>query len=426
MRAAVEAERARVAAPKQERKTEPPQTNGHSKRSARPDRTAKSERAVKAERAAKAEPVAQPEPVAEPEAVAQPEPAVNGNEVAEWLKQTVRPQPAARTEPARGRPNGHEPTAVAARPGRQATPRQGARKKQGRRQVRARLLALGVITLVAVSALAIGGVKHFAHSPSSAKPPSADILPQEAAARQQAAVWVAQQVSQDVTVSCDKVMCAALAARGFPSRDLVVLGATMSDPVPSVVVVDTPAVRDMFGTSLATAWAPAVLASFGTGTAEVTVRVVAPHGALAYQKELSDDLASRKASGGALLDDAQIKLSTAARDQLIAGQVDTRLVWTIASVASGPPIDIVQFGNIGQGASADLPLRFADLAVTYHAANMTSSAYVRTMRASLNSANIPYHPVRAVTVVLPDGQTVFRVEFTAPSPFGVLSPQGSS
>ena len=453
MRAAVEAERAR-AAPKQERTTEPPQTNGHTKRSGKPEPAAKPGRTAKPKRSA------QPQHAAKTEAAAkaEPEPAVKDDELTEWPKQTARPQPATKTEPPqpngygqRGAKPGHaaqpepavkedelterpEPAAgpqpatrtepAAGRPGRQAPPRPGTRKKQVRRQFRARLLALAVITLVAVSALAIAAVKHFAHSPSSAKPPSAFALRQEVTARQQAAVWVAKQVSQDVTVSCDKVMCAALAARGFPSRDLVVLGAAMPDPVPSVVVVDTAAVRDMFGTSLATAWAPGILASFGTGTAEITVRVVAPHGALAYQKELSKDLASRKESGGALLGDAQIKLSTAARNQLIAGQVDTRLVWAIASVASGPPIDIVQFGNIGQGASASLPLRFADLAVTYHAANMTSSAYVRTMRASLNSANIPYHPVRAVTVALPDGQTVFRVEFTAPSPFGVLKPLG--
>ena len=101
----------------------------------------------------------------------------------------------------------------------------------------------------------------------------------------------------------------------------------------------------MFGTSLDTAWAPAVLASFGTGTAGVTVRVVAPHGAVAYRNALGADLAERKIAGAALLDDAQITLSQAARKQLTAGQADSRLLLALASLAGDQPIIIVQFGT---------------------------------------------------------------------------------
>ena len=212
-------------------------------------------------------------------------------------------------------------------------------------------------------------------------------------------------------------MCAALAAHGFPSRDLVVLGPTTPDPVPSVVVVDTAAVRDMFGSSLATAWAPAVLASFGTGTAEITVRVVAPHGALAYQKTLNGDLDTRKQFGAALLDDAQITLSTAARNQLAAGQVDLRLPVALASVASNQPIYILSFGNIGPGASEGIPLRFADLAGNDQTAHMSSSAYAGAVRASLSAVNAQLRPVRTVTAQ-DGGRTVLRVEFTAPTPSG--------
>ncbi len=448
MRAAVEAERARAVAQGQGRTTDPPQANGQTRRSgkpepaakpghtAKPKRTAQPQHTAKSQAAAKSEPepavkddelserpkpAARPRPAtkteppqtngysqrdAKPGHAARPESAVKDDELTEWPKPAAGSRPATRTEPATGRP------------GRQAPPRPATRKKQVRGQVRARLLALAVIILVAVSVLAISAVKHFAHPPSSAKPPpSASVLRQETAARQQAAVWVAQQVSQDVTVSCDKVMCAALAARGFPSRDLVVLGPTTPDPVPSVVVVDTAAVRDTFGTSLATAWAPAVLASFGTGTAEITVRVVAPHGALAYQKMLNNDLETRKQSGAALLNDAQITLSAAARNQLTAGQVDARLPVALASVAGHQKIYILNFGNIGPGASAGIPLRFADLAGNDQPAHMSSSAYVQAVRATLSAVNAPYTPVRTVTTQ-DGGRTVLRVEFTAPTPLG--------
>jgi hypothetical protein len=72
------------------------------------------------------------------------------------------------------------------------------------------------------------------------------------------------------------------------------LGPTSPDPVPSDLVVETSAVRALFGNSLAIAWAPAVLASFGSGTGVITVRVVAPHDADAYQASLEADLADRR------------------------------------------------------------------------------------------------------------------------------------
>lgn len=131
--------------------------------------------------------------------------------------------------------------------------------------------------------------------PPSAPSSSSRALSEELRQRIEAAVKAerAKQVSHDVTVSCDRVMCAALDAHGSPLRNLVVLGPTSrADLVPSVVLVEKAAVRDMFGSSLATAWAPAVLASFGSGTAGITVRVIAPHGLLAYQNLLSADLAN--------------------------------------------------------------------------------------------------------------------------------------
>ena len=110
-------------------------------------------------------------------------------------------------------------------------------------------------------------------------------------------------------------MCAALTAHGFPAGQLVVLGPTSPDPVPSVLVVETAAVRALFGSGLAAAWAPAILASFGSGPGAITVRVVAPHGAAAYQTSLNADLADRKKSGAALLNDSPITVSATARSR---------------------------------------------------------------------------------------------------------------
>ncbi len=336
-------------------------------------------------------------------------------------ERAVNAEPDSGSEPASKVPANHQPAAVVQTPADRSKPPEAHVRSEPHR----RRLVIAALALVAIAAGALTAVLagHIAGSSADGSAPA--LQRQERLARDQAASWVAQQVDHNALVSCDRVMCAALAADGFPSRGLLVLGLASPAPVTSNVVIVTAAVRNMFGSSLGSAYAPAILASFGSGTAEITIRVMA-RGAAAYQAAANSDLKARKISDAALFNDNRIMISPMAKEQLAAGQVDARLVLAIASVAGGQPIDIVQFGNIGQGASAGLPLRFADLAVTYHGAHMTSSAYVRAMRASLNSANIPYHPVSAETAVLPDGQTVFRVEFTAPSPFGVLSPQGSS
>jgi hypothetical protein len=235
---------------------------------------------------------------------------------------------------------------------------------------------------------------------------------------------VAQQVGRDVVAACDRVMCNALAAHGFPAQHLIVLGPTSPDPVTSGVVVETAAVQSLFGTSLGTAWAPAVLASFGSGTAAITVRVTAPHGAAAYQTALRADLAGRKTAGAALLTDPQITVPSLAGEQLTAGQVDARLLLALRALAGHQPIRIMRFGSTGPGSSADVPLRFVDLAENDRAAHMAGAAYVRFLRAHLSTVSAEFRPARMVTMVLAGGQAVLRVEFNAPSPLGVLATKG--
>jgi hypothetical protein len=187
--------------------------------------------------------------------------------------------------------------------------------------------------------------------------------------------------------------------------------------VPSVLVVETAAVRGLFGRHLAIAWAPAVLASFGSGTGAITVRVVAPHGAAAYRAALNADLAARKTSGAALLKYPQITVSATARSQLVAGRVDSRLLLALALLAGSQPIDIVRFGNLGPGASPGVPLRFADLAENLPAAHMNEAAYARAAWAILDGPDARIRPARAVSGPV-QGQAVLRVEFAAPSPLG--------
>jgi hypothetical protein len=285
----------------------------------------------------------------------------------------------------------------------------------------ARIAALVVIPALIIGSLAVVVVRHLT-GPRDSAPPGVSPARQEAAARDDAAAWVARQVSRGITVSCDPVMCAALEARGFPSRDLLMLGPVSLDPRHSAVVVETAAVRALFGTSLDMAWAPAVLASFGSGSVGITVRVIASRGAFAYQTALAADLADRKSAGARLLTDRRITVPVSARGQLTAGLVDLRLLSALTALSRHQPVGLVGFGNVGPGAGAGVPLRYADLSETGQA---THAAFVRSVRAYLSGLNARFRPVRTVPVVLPDGQAVLRVEFTAPSPLGVSGPPGS-
>jgi hypothetical protein len=367
----------------------------------------------------------------------QPERAANAGPVAEddvteWLgsakpPSAAEPSPAVKPSPAL-KPSPAEKAGTAVRPSSATRSRAVSRPRAAPRtrgRPGARLAVRVVIVILVIGALAVAAVRHFARAPRSG-PASAAVARQEAAVRNEAATWVARQVSRGVLVSCDRVMCAALTAHGFPPHDLLVLGPTSNYPVSSAVVVETAAVQDLFGSSLATAWAPAVLASFGSGPAAIIVRVIAPHGAAAYQTMLNADLAARKTAGAALLNDPRITVPGPAGSRLTAGQVDSRLLRALAALAGHQPISIVQFGNDSLGASSGVPLRFADLAETSRAAHLARAAYVRSVRAYLNTLNIKFRPAAMTTVVLADGQAVLRVEFTAPSPLGVFGPQGSS
>lgn len=331
-------------------------------------------------------------PTAVPEFMAGPVPEAH---VARWLGSAVKPPPAVWAEPAvKARASAGPERAV--RPG----------PDKPRRRTRARLIALGLVVAV-IGSLAAVAVYRFSLSPG--------------AVRAQAAAWVAEQVSPDVTVSCDAVMCAALRADGFPASKLVVLEPTTPDPAPSVLVVETATVRELFGSSLATAWAPAVLASFGSGAGAITVRAVAPHGAAAYQAAFNAGLASRQTSGASLVHDSRVTVSATARSQLMAGQVDSRLLRALTSLARHEPIDIVRFGNLGPGASPGVLLRFADLAENIPAAHGDTAAYAGALWAILGGADAQIRPARAVSGPV-QGQAIFRVEFTAPSPFGNAGP----
>jgi hypothetical protein len=241
--------------------------------------------------------------------------------------------------------------------------------------------------------------------------------------RHQAAAWVASQVGGDAIIACDPAMCSALLAQGVTAGNLLVLRPAAADPLGSDVVLATAAVRSQFGARLAGVYAPEVIASFGSGDLRIDVRAVAPDGAAAFRKALAADLGARRAAGAQLLRNSRIGTFPGARAALLTGQVDSRLLITLAALAVSGPLRIESFGGMAPGAGPGAPLRTAELAAPGQPA--ASAASLRNMLGFVRAQRPPYLPARAGIVRDSRGSPVVSVEFAAPSPVGLLQTQAT-
>ncbi len=266
--------------------------------------------------------------------------------------------------------------------------------------------------------VAAGTVAAVLTSRAQAPKPTATAGPTTTTIR--AANWVASEVSHSAVVACDQLMCSALAAAHFPRHNLQLIGPTY--PVHSDVVVVTPKVRHQFGSSLATNWAPSSLAQFGAGSAAISIRVVAQQGAAAFKSALAGDLKLRRDGGAALLASHQVQVSAQARKCLDSGQVDARLIIVLTALASVHPIHIVRFDAV-TGASADVPLRIAEVAADDAAAKLSQAAYSHFLTTVIRVQQAPYAP-QLSGPAQSGGTSVFLIQFSAPSPLGLLGPGG--
>jgi hypothetical protein len=285
---------------------------------------------------------------------------------------------------------------------------------------RARLLGLATVAVAVTAFLAAGATGAFS-ARHLARPRADAPASQAVAVRGHAAAWVARQIGGNVIVACDPAMCSVLQAHGIAAENLLVLRAATADPLGSDVVMATAAVRSQFGGRLASVYAPGILASFGSGGLRIDVRAVALDGAAAYRAALASDLAARREAGTQLLRNPRISVSAAARSELIAGQVDSRLLSTLAAVTAAEPVQVTAFGDSGPGASAGMPLRAVEVAGPARAADR--AAGLRSMLAFVRAQRAPYLPAQAAIIRGAGGSSVLSIEFAAPSPVGLLQTQ---
>jgi len=280
---------------------------------------------------------------------------------------------------------------------------------------------VSVLVLLAVIAAGVTVIAlNRGHSSPPARPPGG--LTGAAATRGQAARWVARQVSHAAIAACDPAMCAALQAAGVPAADLDLLSTSAADPLGADIVVATPAIRSQFGSRLATVYAPAVLARFGTGMAQIDVRVVAAGGSAAYSAALGRDAAARKGTAPQLLRNARLQLAAPARAQLVAGHADSRLMLLLAQLAATHSVRVLSFGDAGPGSDPSMPVRSAVLSGADPTGAMTQSAYAAWLLGELRGQRPPY--AAQVSTARVQGQPVVDLQFTAPSPLGLILSRG--
>jgi hypothetical protein len=290
------------------------------------------------------------------------------------------------------------------------------RRGNGRASWRWRAAALLTLILLAAGA---GGLAFMSSRPgASVEPPMGSHtrighLAAEAAARRQAITWILHQASPAAIVGCDTQVCQELSNSNFPG--LQPLGTTSNDPLGSTLVVATATVRNQFGSRL-DVWAPAILASFGTGNTRIDIRWAYPGGAKAYRAALPADLRARKAADAQLLANTNIRLSATSEEQFLNGQVDPQLTELIVTMADVHPVRIVDFASQSPGGGPASLLRWVDLATNVRVAHLTRAAYVSWMQLFLDAQRTQYHPAWVQQVTLPHDQAVLRIGYGAPSP----------
>jgi serine/threonine protein kinase len=294
--------------------------------------------------------------------------------------------------------------------------RHGSHRIRWRR--RAPVLLAAVLLAAAVGVIAFNLPRHGPSSQqlASGQAPVSKGLAAEIAARNHAIAWILHQVSRAAVVSCDSQVCPDLVNAGFPAANVRTLGPSSNDPLGSSLVVATGPIRAQYGKRLASVYAPATIASFGSGAAKIDILLVYPGGAAGYGAVQHADLRSRKTAGAQLLENSHIKASAAARAQLLSGKVDPRLPLLFAMMAEIHPVHIVDFVSQSPGGGPASLLRSVDLATTDSAAHLTHAAYLSWLEAFINAQRAQYLPVSAGPITLSNGQSVLRFGYGAPSP----------
>jgi hypothetical protein len=212
-------------------------------------------------------------------------------------------------------------------------------------------------------------------------------------------------------------MCAALNAHGVAAGHLL---PTATRPGGADLIVASESASSQFGARLGDGYTPVLIASFGSGPNLIQVHAISPGGRAAYNSALHADLAARRSAGAQLLHSGRLEVSALSAQQLQAGEVDSRLLVTLAALASLQPMRVIVFGDASPGEQAPLTeMPFRQVIVT-RADSRGGAAGLSAALAMASAQRAPYQPAQVTTVDLGAGHAGLLIEFATPSPLGLL------
>lgn len=160
-----------------------------------------------------------------------------------------------------------------------------------------------------------------------------------------------------------------------------------------------------------------LIARFGSGSAELGLRLVVPDSA-AYTAALIEDEAARSRFGAELAESTNLALSANAITALAAGDVDARLMAGLAEAASSTRFTITRFtGTVGDLDNGNIfrQVTLTDIADLDPPSNAGQPA-VRRLTDFFQTQESPFQPLAVLEV----GNTL-TIRYAAPSPLGLLA-----
>ncbi|WP_030453041.1 hypothetical protein [Herbidospora cretacea] len=275
------------------------------------------------------------------------------------------------------------------------------------------LRAAGGLALAAAGLLVAGAFVN-SRAVQQVAAPTEQVPRIDAAARdrEQAAEWVARQVSG--IIGCDAPVCALLAGHDVePSRLLPLRG--QEEVLNADVVVVTPALAELFGPGLEPVTAPEPLATVG----DVRVVQVTPQGVGTFAKALERDKRDRREAGRELLANPRLAATPAATRQLAGGEVDARILVSLAALAASHRLYVRGFEDGGHD-PRKVPYRTVEIS-SVDGTEPTEASVSGIVR-FLEAQESRFHPIEAKIARPVDAvSTILRIRYAAPSPTGSLS-----
>ncbi len=222
----------------------------------------------------------------------------------------------------------------------------------------------------------------------------------------QIAAWIETQLSPDAIVEVDPLTLVHLVRDGLDPARLRTAGQDGGDP--EFVLV-----------SLEDRTELPLLASFGSGPDALGVRLIVADPA-AFTQAQANDVAARSRFGIALASNPNLSLGDPAVAALRAGEVDSRLMISLAAASASARLAIAEFtgtpgdlenGNVFRTVTLT---EITDLDPTVGATG-TSDASLRWLAQFFQTQQPPYQPLFVV-----EAARSLTVGYAAPSPLGLL------